>query len=248
MDEINEISVVETQQKEQNSMVNLTDMDLIIKQGEMAEKAIKALNKVMAASIRITTEEDWVLISGKPYLQESGTSKIGALFGLSQEVKSVDAVKDSEGYTTFTARVRVWNNQRSVEAEGSRSSKEDFFSKGKSIDEIELGDVRRGAITNALNIAIKRMIPGTRGITVDTLSNAGLNLNKIKGFNFKTKTVQQATTTNEESLHCEKCGKKVNDTVANYSKKKFGKIYCMDCQKDVNKSENATDIIEDPFI
>ena len=71
MDEINEISVVEAQQKEQNSMVNLTDMDLIVKQGEMAEKAIKALNKVMAASIRITTEEDWVLISGKPYLQES---------------------------------------------------------------------------------------------------------------------------------------------------------------------------------
>ena len=42
---------------------------------------------------------------------------------------------------------------------------------------------------------------------------------------------QQQSTNKGKTLHCEGCGTQIDSRVANYSKNKFGKLLCMNCQK-----------------
>ena len=52
-----------------------TSADNIMYLAEKADKMITAMNKIMSAALKITSEHDWTLIGGKPYLQESGATK-----------------------------------------------------------------------------------------------------------------------------------------------------------------------------
>ena len=67
---------------------------------EKAEKMVTAMNKIMEAAVKITSEHDWVLIGGKPYLQESGATKVARLFGVSWQIGRPEIFCDSEGYKT----------------------------------------------------------------------------------------------------------------------------------------------------
>ena len=60
-----------------------TTTDNILYLAEQADKYIAAMNRIMDAALKITCELDWVLIGGKPYLQESGATKVARLFGIS---------------------------------------------------------------------------------------------------------------------------------------------------------------------
>lgn len=222
-----------------------TNTDNILYMAEKAEKYIDAMNKIMNAALRITSEFDWVLIGGKPYLQESGTTKVARLFGISIQLIGQPLVEvDNEGYKTYTYKARFMLKDQFVECEGSRSMKQDFFAKQgkdkplKKPDEINERDVKMAAYTNCLNNGIKRLIPNLRNIDVQTLASAGLDINKIQGYTFKDGSRGGASKKAEDTgLVCETCGKGVTQKVASYSQSKFGKILCMDCQKGI--SENA---------
>lgn len=219
-----------------------TNTDNILYLAEKAEKYIVAMNRIMDAALKITNELDWVLIGGKPYLQESGTTKVARLFGISIQLLGQPTVEwDSEGYKTYTYKARFMLKDQFIECEGSRGMKEDFFAKAgkdkplKKPDEIDDRDVKMAAYTNCLNNGIKRLIPNLRNIDVATLERAGLDVSKIGGYTFKAGNNGGNTQKAEDSgLKCEKCGKAVTQKVASYAQSKFGKIFCMDCQKEAN--------------
>jgi len=243
----NEVELVETdivdltKQPQQTGGALLdANTDNILYLAEKAEKYIAAMNRIMDAALRITNELDWVLIGGKPYLQESGTTKVARLFGISIQLIGRPTVEvDAEGYKTYTYKARFMLKDQFIECEGSRSTKEDFFAKQgrdkplKKPDEIDDRDVKMAAYTNCLNNGIKRLIPNLRNIDIETLQRAGLDPQKIAGYTFKEGSKGGAPKAAEESgLKCSRCGKPVTQKVASFSQGKFGAILCMDCQKE----------------
>ena len=213
------------------------NVDNILYLAEKAEKYIVAMNRIMDAALKITNELDWVLIGGKPYLQESGATKVARLFGISIQLLGAPTISfDNEGYKTFTYKARFMLKDQFIECEGSRGMKEDFFSKSKNgikkPDEIDERDVKMAAYTNCINNGIKRLIPNLRNIDVATLEKAGLDVSRINGYTFKEGSKGGSKKTAEESgIVCEKCGAPVSQKVASYSQSKYGKVLCMECQK-----------------
>lgn len=219
-----------------------TNTDNILYLAQKAEQYIDAMNRIMDAALKITNELDWVLIGGKPYLQESGTTKVARLFGISIQLIGQPTVEfDNEGYKTYTYKARFMLKDQFIECEGSRGMKEDFFAKAgkdkplKKPDEIDDRDVKMAAYTNCLNNGIKRLIPNLRNIDIATLERAGLDTSKINGYTFKEGSKGGSSNKAEESgLVCKKCGAPVSQKVASYSQSKYGKILCMEHQKDFN--------------
>lgn len=242
---MNEVEVIEKDimdltDRPQGGLLD-TNTDNILYMAERAEQYINAMNKIMAAALKITTELDWVLIGGTPYLQESGATKVARLFGISwQLIGKPEVTCDPAGYKTFTYKARFFFNNQFIEAEGSRSMKDDFFAKKKdglkSPDEIDERDVKMSAYTNCINTGIKRLIPNLRGIDVATLEQAGFDCSKIRGYTFKTGSKGGNTGKAEDSgLVCSKCNKQITQAVASFSQGKFGAALCIDCQKEAGK-------------
>ena len=223
-----------------------TNTDNILYMAEKAEKYIAAMNRIMDAALKVTSEYDWVLIGGKPYLQESGATKIARLFGISwQMIGNVHVEADSEGYKTFTYKARFMMKDQFIECEGSRSMKDPFFAQTKNglkkPDEIDERNVKMSAYTNCINNGIKRIIPNLRNIDVSVLADAGLETGKIEGYTFKTGSKGGSTKKAEDTgLVCEACQTPVEQKVASYSQSYFGgHIYCRDCQKKAKATANA---------
>lgn len=242
----NEVEIIDgdivdlTARPQNNGGILEANTDNILYLAEKAEKYIEAMNRIMDAALKITSELDWVLIGGKPYLQESGTTKVARLFGISIQLLGSPTVSvDNEGYKTFTYKARFYLKDQFIECEGSRSMKDDFFAKqGKDMplkkpDAVDERDVKMAAYTNCLNNGIKRLIPNLRNIDVSALERAGLDVGKIQGYTFKegSKGGKKAENAEESGLVCENCGKAVTQKVASYSQGKFGKILCYECQK-----------------
>lgn len=224
-----------------------TSVDNIMYLAEKADRMITAMNKIMSAALKITSEHDWTLIGGKPYLQESGATKVARLFGISWKIGDPKIECDPEGYKTFTYKGRFEMRGQFIECEGSRSMKDEFFGgkadNRKSVDEISERNVRQAAYTNCINNGIKRIIPGLRGIDVKALSDVGMDTGKIKGYTFKEGNKGGAGQSAESSgLKCEKCGTAISQKVASYSQSKYdGHMYCMDCQKAVSAGGGTSD-------
>lgn len=228
-----------------------SNTDNILYLAEKAEQYITAMNKIMDAALKITNELDWVLIGGTPYLQESGATKVARLFGISWKLLGNPIVEiDPQGYKTFTYKARFFLKDQFVEAEGSRSMKDEFFTgkdnpeKGKTkktADEVDERDVKMSAYTNLINNGIKRLIPNLRNIDVETLERAKLDVSKIRGYTFKTGSKGGNSGKAEDSgLVCAACGTAITQKVASYSEAKYGKPLCMDCQKKQGKATPNT--------
>ena len=241
--EIVDTDIVDLTERQQTSGLLEANTDNILYLAEKADQYIDAMNRIMDAALKITSELDWVLIGGKPYLQESGATKVARLFGISIQLIGTPTVSvDNDGYKTFTYKARFMLKDQFIECEGSRGMKEDFFAKQgkdkplKKPDEIDERDVKMAAYTNCINNGIKRLIPNLRNIDVATLEKAGLDVKKINGYTFKEGAKGGTTKAAEESgLICESCGKAITQKVASYSQSKLGKMLCMDCQKGVSQ-------------
>ena len=217
-----------------------SSVDNILYLAERADRYIKAMNKIMEAAIKITTTLDWCIIGGKPYLQESGATKVARLFGISIRLLGQPIVEvDPQGYKTFTYKARFMMKDQFIECEGSRSMKDDFFSKSgmKKPDEIDERDVKMAAYTNCLNNGIKRLIPGLRNIDIETLERAGFDISKIGGYTFKTGSKGgNSGKADDSGMICADCGKPITQSVASWSQGKFGRMLCMDCQKKIKEN------------
>ena len=219
------------------------DYEAIIVMAERSEKLVAALNKMMLAAIKITTWLDWCLIGGKPYLQESGATKVARLFGIGWKILDVQKEMD-EGYPSYSYRMAFTMGNSVIECEGSRSGKDDFFTgaktlrngepnpKYKSADQIDANDVKKAAYTNCLNNGIKRMLPGLRNIDIASLEQGGIEVKKINGYSFKEgSNGGSGRATDNTGLVCAGCGAPISQKIASYSEGKFGKKLCLNCQK-----------------
>lgn len=238
--EIIDRDITDLTERPQGGALLDSNPDNIIYLAERADKYIAAMNKIMTAALKITNELDWVLIGGKPYLQESGATKVARLFGISIQVIGNPTIEvDRDGYKTYTYRARFMLRDQYVECEGSRSASEDFFAgkdREKKPDEIDDRDVKMAAYTNCVNNGIKRLIPNLRNIDTATLEAAGLDVSSIRGYTFKQGSKGGNSGKAEDSgLTCSKCNKPVTQSVASFSQSKYGAILCLDCQKEAGK-------------
>ncbi|MGN1157109.1 MAG: hypothetical protein ACI4TK_13105 [Agathobacter sp.] len=219
------------------------DYDNLMIVAERADKMVTALNKIMSAALKVTTVKDWVIIGGTPYLQESGATKVARMFGIGWRILDQKQEIDHDGYPTYTYRMTFTMGNISIECEGSRNARDDFFAgartdrngapkKQKSPDEIDLRDVKQSAYTNCLNNGIKRILPGLRNLEIADLECAGLDVSKLNGYTFKNGSKGGRGNIEDNSgLTCEDCGKTISQKVASYSQGKYGKKLCMECQK-----------------
>ncbi len=216
------------------------DFDNVLALADRADKMVGALNKIMQAAIKITNGKDWVLIGSTPYLQETGASKVARLFGISWKICDGFPKQEinKDGYPTYTYRMIFAMGGQQVEAEGMRNAADEFFTgkNKKSVDEIDLADVKRAAFTNCLNRGIKSILPGLRNLDVAALEEAGIKVGESKGYTFKTGSKGGNSGKAEDSgLVCEACGEKITQKVASYSESKYGRRLCMNCQKAASK-------------
>lgn len=212
-----------------------------------AEEHMTLLTRQMELSLRITTGYDWTVIGGRPYLQESGATKVAKLFSVSWKILKEEKFIDN-GYPAYKYTMEFRQGATVIEAIGSRTGKDEFFAgkgdKKKSPDEICDSDVEKAAYTNCLNRGIKALLPGLKNIELETLEKQGIK--PKTGYTFKEgskggKTQEERN----EGLTCAVCGKAVSQKVASFSQSKFGRILCMDCQK---KPQAQTDDYDDGYI
>jgi len=170
----------------------------LIAVAEQAEKRVDAMHKIKRMALKLTNPHDWVDEQGKPYLQASGGEKVARLFGISWRIS--EPVKDNieGGHFTYTYHGEFSLAGASIEAIGTRSSKDGFFKKYEwkgegekrtrtelPVSEIDPGDVKKSAYTNLLANGITRLL-GIRNLTYEDLKEfAGITKEQIVSVEYK---------------------------------------------------------------
>jgi hypothetical protein len=137
---------------------------------QQAEFCVEGVKRVKALALRITNESDWRRMGNKAYLQKSGCMKVARLFGVSfkdMTVSREERKKESgEFVTTFTAKVTAEFRGAIVREIGTADSDKQFYSAGgededtheklkKSYDDRDFSSMKKHAVTNAMNRALK---------------------------------------------------------------------------------------------
>ena len=237
--------LVEIDTNELDTEISMLSNDNLLAMAEQAERRVEAIKRIMSASLKITNENDWVLIGGVPYLQESGATKVARLFGIGWSISEPILETETDGHFTYTYKGKFTMGGISIEATGSRSSRDEFFTgkedkeKGKTAkkpQDIDKRDVKMSAYTNCINNGIKRILPGLRNLTVEDMANAGLDCNKMRGYGFKGNS-KNASTTATGDFKCEHCGANITSQEASYSRANYKKELCRKCQALAKKGE-----------
>lgn len=171
--------------------------DHLIAVAERAEQRIAAVSKIKNVALKITNSGDWVDQNGKPYLQASGAEKIAGIFDIGWEFLTTEPVceDDSEGHYTYTYKGRFMMGNRSIDVDGSRSSRDGFFKQFKYVDNVKVEktvserdnkrDVKMAALTNCLGNGITRML-GIRNMTYADLKEfAGITEDQLGKVEYK---------------------------------------------------------------
>jgi hypothetical protein len=154
---------------------------------EQIEKGVELFNKIKIVALKLTKPSDWVDQGATMYLMDRGAENIAVAFGVDiGDVKlAMEWADDPKGrYYTFVASGRAYSRRlgRSVEDIGVCSQRDKFFGfKGgqlKEIEDVDMANIRRKAVTNLYNRLIKRVV-GLSGVTVDDLKASGMDVAKI---------------------------------------------------------------------
>lgn len=164
--------------------------DTLLAIAEMAEKRIEAVNKIKKMCLKVTNKHDWINQQGKPYLQVSGAEKIARLFGLSWRIDEPLREDEEGGHYGYTYKGYFSMGTVTIEAIGTRSSKDGFFKKyekdsnGKRTgvelppSEIDKSDVKKSAYTNCIGNGITRLL-GIRNLTWEELQESGISVEGV---------------------------------------------------------------------
>lgn len=185
--------VIDTQQE--TGLTPITD-DTLISLAEQAEKRIDAMNKIKRVAIKLTNKHDWTDQGGKPYLQVSGAEKIARMFGISWRISEPIKETIEGGHFSFTYKGYFSLAGATIEAIGTRSSKDGFFKKygyenGQKQElpasEIDAGDVKKSAYTNCIGNGITRLL-GIRNLTYEDLKEfSGITPDQLGKVDYKKK-------------------------------------------------------------
>lgn len=171
--------------------------DQLLKMAAVASRRVEAVKRIKATALAVTNERDWVNQDGNPYLMVSGAEKLAALFGIEWSFLRPEPIleEEADGHYTYTYQARFTCMQRTIEVEGSRSSRDGFFrqytgygdqKKEKPLDKRDnRRDVKMAALTNLIGNGITRIL-GIRNLTWDDLKEyAKIDPSKVKGFVYK---------------------------------------------------------------
>ncbi len=183
----------EVMEVQETALTPITD-DTLISLAEQAERRIDAMNKIKKVAIKLTNRHDWTDQGGKPYLQVSGAEKIARMFGISWRISEPIREPAEGGHFSFTYKGFFSLAGATIEAIGTRSSKDGFFKKyewenGNKTElpasEIDVGDVKKAAYTNCIGNGITRLL-GIRNMTYEDLKEfAGITEDMLAKVDFK---------------------------------------------------------------
>jgi len=184
----------------------------LISIAEQAEKRIEAIIKIKKIALMVTNKKDWVDEHGKPYLQVSGAEKVARTFGIGWKILEVVKENYDDGHFSYTYRGEFSGFGITIEAIGTRSSRDDFFKKYNYVNgqkillpptEIDPGDVKKSAYSNLLGNGITRIL-GIRNLTYDDLREyAGIEQNDITKIEYKKEGKKQNTNIESEEAETE---------------------------------------------
>lgn len=171
--------------------------DTLIMIAKQAEARIDAVIKIKQIALKVTNGNDWCDQDGKPYLEASGSEKVANVFNISWKFLDPEPKYEEEpdGHYTYTYRGEFSLAGRTIEVEGSRSSKDGFFKQNTWIngakkekdvqDRDNKRDVKMAALTNLLGNGITRIL-GIRNLTYADLEKfAGIKKDEVKGIRYK---------------------------------------------------------------
>jgi hypothetical protein len=220
--------VIDTQQE--TGLTPITD-DTLISLAEQAEKRIDAMNKIKRVAIKLTNKHDWTDQGGKPYLQVSGAEKIARMFGISWRISEPIKETIEGGHFSFTYNGYFSLAGATIEAIGTRSSKDGFFKKygyenGTKTElpasESDAGDVKKSAYTNCIGNGITRLL-GIRNLTYEDLQEfAGIGPAQLGRVDYKKKGKSDAGI-QEEAV--QKVISRISDVRKQTGKTKAGKDF-----------------------
>ena len=163
--------------------------DILLQLAEQAEKRVDAIKAIMKATLRATEAKDWIRIGETLYLQATGASSIARVMYVSWQIDSKSKIYDDDksGHYSYIFRGKFFFAGAEIDAFGMRSTRDDFFTgvkNPKKPQDIDERDVMQAAYTNCMNKGIKTILPSLRNVTPEMLTEAGIDISKIKGYGF----------------------------------------------------------------
>jgi hypothetical protein len=175
------------------ALINVPERGLSIEAELKAiEQNVEFFNKVKVIALKMTKAQDWVDMGG-PYLMDRGAENVAIAFGvdISDLQLKQDWAEDSKGrYYTFVASGKAYAKKlgRYVEDIGVCSQRDKFFGmvngQLKEIQEVDMANIRRKAVTNLYSRLIKRVI-GLMGVTWDDLDKAGIKRTDLQKVEYR---------------------------------------------------------------
>lgn len=176
------------------SLINIPGGGLSVER-EIAEleKNVEFFNRVKIVALKMTKPTDWVDQGASMYLMDRGAENIAIAFGV--DISGLDLkqewAEDSKGrYYTYVATGKAYARKlgRWVEDIGVCSQRDKFFGmvggQLKEIEDVDMANIRRKAVTNLYNRLIKRVV-GLSGVTVDDLRASGMDVSKIAKVDYR---------------------------------------------------------------
>jgi hypothetical protein len=175
------------------ALINVPERGLSIEQElKQIEQNVAFFNRVKIIALKMTKPQDWVDMGG-PYLMDRGAENVAIAFGVDISNLSLkqDWAEDSKGrYYTFIATGKAYAKKlgRYVEDIGVCSQRDKFFGmiggQLKEIQEVDMANIRRKAVTNLYSRLIKRVI-GLMGVTWEDLDAAGIKREDLQKVEYR---------------------------------------------------------------
>lgn len=176
----NQLSVIDNT----NEMATAEDLELAVKK---AERTIELVNKIKTLVFKLTNNNDWVDMQGKPYLQSSGAEKVARPFGVSWTLEKPikETISDEKGtYYMYSCKGQFTLGGKTIEVIGTCSQKDKFFGRDKNsktglklASEIDETNIIKKSTTNCIAKGIATIL-GIRNLKWEELEAAGIHKDK----------------------------------------------------------------------
>jgi hypothetical protein len=176
--------------------------DNLVAIAKAAEARVDAMNRIKRAALRVTNAHDWTDQGGRPYIWASGAEKIARLFGISWRLDEPSIMTEEDGHYSYTFKGYFRMGAVEIEVEGSRSSKDAFFSRKKGADvppsEIDRNNVRKAALTNCLGNGVTRLL-GIRNLSWADLDAANIKREDVGKVEYATAEMSEEAQTQKDA-------------------------------------------------
>ena len=213
--------------EKENGIIPVAETDIITISAiedliSVAQKRLGTVPQLVELSLKVTNYRDWTLQDGSPYLGHSGAEKVARLFGvkISGVGQTKEMTEDSEGrfyiYKT-TGKFSLPGDMDSIEAIGTCSQRDSFFSKAKGerrpTSEIDETNIMKASYSNFIVNGITHLL-GLRNLTVEQLQAANVDLSKVLKVGFAKGSQKIDKTLKEDS---KKLRKRIDDMATQMS-------------------------------